>query len=103
MKRLSSSRHLHYLLLLCLAQFLVICLGFELFHNHEPDFEFHNDCPACQWQNLYQDDYSQAGQILAALDDPLFMIAQERYGDLLALPGEEHSFPYSSRAPPQSA
>ncbi len=36
----------HYLIVLLVFLLLLLGSGQELFHNHDPDFEHHHDCPA---------------------------------------------------------
>jgi len=102
MKITGKSAAGHLILFAFVMQYLFLSICVDLCHDHEADFAFHDDCLACQWQNLYQEDHSQAGHILAALDDPLFVIGYEWYIDLLILPSEVHVFPHSPRAPPNT-
>jgi hypothetical protein len=91
------------LLLFVLAYYLVACLGVDLCHTHEPDAEFHDNCPACQWQAMYQDDFSNANRVLEVLDDPLRMIGFNPCTQSLIILPDNYRFSYLSRAPPLAA
>ena len=50
-----------------LINYLFIGLFCELFHNHEADLKFHDNCPACQWEAQSQNadtSLSDVGQII---------------------------------------
>jgi hypothetical protein len=100
MRTSSKSIGFHILLLVFLAYYLSACIGADLAHNHEPDSDFHNDCPACQWDVLYQNDFSGAYKTLNALVDPLRSLGYKQYILSLVLPSENYSISYFSRAPP---
>jgi len=71
-----------------------------LCHNHARDFRFHENCPACQWQVQFQDDFSEASAILDALDNPLQFIEYKPYDQSSIQLKECVGFTYLSRAPP---
>ena len=103
MRVYSKSRWFYIVLIGALAYYLAISVGANLCHNHEPGFHFHDDCPACQWEVLYQDDFSQADQILSVLETPLFLIGYEQYIQLLVCPSDDFRLSCSPRAPPLPA
>ncbi|MBN1164346.1 MAG: hypothetical protein JXB45_07190 [Candidatus Krumholzibacteriota bacterium] len=74
----------------------------HLLHNHE-DFEVRQDCPACQWKALSQEDYFPSSELLETIRDPLneIHIQNNASSEIFILEG--HSFSLSSRAPPRAA
>lgn len=96
----SKSIEIHFLFLVFLALYLAICINADCIHNHEPDCDFHDNCPACQWQVLYQDDFSGADKILSTLDAPLCLLSCKYYIQSLVLPSESYRISCLSRAPP---
>jgi hypothetical protein len=101
MKASFRSREFHFLLLVFLSYFLVVSGGVDFFHNHEPDTDFHDNCPACQWQNMYQDDFSGAARILIDQTDPLSLLGYDYYYHSLIITSECSGFSCLSRAPPE--
>ena len=91
---------LHILVIIAAVYYLAICVGVDLLHNHEHDCQFHDDCPACQFEVLSQDDFSQAGQLFSTLESPLNLIGYEYYTGSILVPLAEYSFSRYSRAPP---
>ena len=90
-------------LLVIVAHYLTLSIGVDLYHDHEPEFDFHDNCPACQWLALYQDDFSQASQVLNVLNDPLFLIGYEQCIHSFVIPSEGYRISCFSRAPPLPA
>lgn len=83
--------------LICLFVFLLLLLssGHDLFHNHEPDFEHHHDCPAFQIYLLFSSTiiYHCVFCFILSVCAFLFLIQYN----------SEYSFfkyTYDSRAPP---
>jgi hypothetical protein len=103
MKASFRSREYHVLLLAFLAYFLVVSGGVDFFHNHEPDGDYHDNCPACQWQKMSQDDFSGATKILIDQADPLRLLSYDHYYHSPTITSESFEFSCSSRAPPESA
>jgi len=100
---MNDFRHMSWrkvLFLFFLSHYLIVSLGAFFFHNHKPDFSFHDNCPACQWQVQSQEDFSQASAILDALDSPLYFIEYCFLSQSVNLPWKQVSFPHFSRAPP---
>lgn len=100
MRTSERSVYIRFLVLFCIAYYLCISLGVEFAHNHEPDAEFHNDCPACQWQLFYMDDFSEAQQITGALTTPLRLIGYNRHVQSFVFSLNIFTNYNSSRAPP---
>ncbi len=46
-------------LLFFLALYTTLSLFVDLFHNHDADYQFHDNCPACQWNIQAQDNHSE--------------------------------------------
>ena len=102
--RVSCKSTAFYLLLFVFfAHYLTLCVGIDLLHDHEPDLEFHDNCPACQWLTLYQDDFSQASQMLNGLNDPFLLIGYEKCIQSFVLPSDSYRSSHFSRGPPLPA
>ena len=43
-------------------------------HNHEEDFEFHDDCPACIWESQSQSDFSEVLSFINSILNPIEQI-----------------------------
>ena len=63
---------LSVLSLFILCQYLTISFIATFGHNHEPDANFHDNCPACQWEIQKNSDDNCTKTILNLLLDPLF-------------------------------
>ena len=48
-----QTSYLFYILSLLVLLLLFLSSGYDLFHNHEPDLEHHQDCPAFQIYLLF--------------------------------------------------
>ena len=88
---------------LVLAGFLVVCAGVDFCHDHEADEESHDLCPACQWNNLHQDDYSGAGEIYDILGSSITLIDTRVASPALIIPSDVSGKTVPSRGPPPSA
>jgi len=88
---------------LVLAGFLVVCAGVDFCHDHEADEESHDLCPACQWNNLHQDDYSGAGEINDILSSNVTLIDTRAASPALIIPSDDNGKTTPSRGPPSSA
>ena len=51
-------------LLFFLALYTTLSLFVDLFHNHDADYRFHDNCPACQWTIQAQENHSEYEVIL---------------------------------------
>ena len=91
-----------FMFLSFLVLYASLSMFVEFFHDHDPDFQFHDNCPACQWEQQIQENHSEFETIL------------ERFLDVFAYPSyfvifedtpfykqTDHTF-YFSRAPPVS-
>jgi hypothetical protein len=90
------------LVVLFVGHYMAVGLFACFCHNHEPDINFHENCPACQWQILSQDDFSEASAILDALDNPLQFFEYKPYDQSSIQLKESIGFTFLSRAPPTS-
>jgi len=55
-------------LIMMLSAYLFVLVSVDLLHNHDADFDFHDNCPACQWsQQAFEDDAVLQG-MYSALD-----------------------------------
>jgi hypothetical protein len=88
---------------LVLAGFLTVCVGVDFCHDHEADNEPHDMCPACQWNNLHQDDYSGAGEIYDILGSSITFIDTRAASPTLIIPSDVSGKTVPSRGPPPSA
>jgi hypothetical protein len=102
-KTRKQKRYLNLLSLLIICHYFIISSVATFCHNHEPDYNFNKNCPACQWQVQSQDDFSQANAIADALDSPLNFIYYKQFTQLIILPNENFEFPNLARAPPSLA
>ena len=101
MLRTKKSNHqITFLLISFLSCYVFISLFVDFLHNHEEDYCFHDNCPACQWQKQHQDDHSEFKTILEyftdVLNTPIQNILQENSYSQNRV---EITF-YFSRAPP---
>ena len=87
---------------LVLAGFLTVCVGVDFCHHHEADNEPHDMCPACQWNNLHQDDYSGAGDICEMPGNSITLISTWAASQVLIIPSDVSGKTVSSRGPPPS-
>ena len=94
----SSCRAL--ILLLLLGNYSAVCLVTCVSHNHEPDFNFHDNCPACQWQVQSQQDDTYTNVILDALLDPLIFVGHTPIVRSIILTKKDFVINNLSRAPP---
>ena len=46
-----------------LTGFIAVSGGVDFFHVHHSGGRSHDQCPACQWNNLQKEDHSAAGSI----------------------------------------
>jgi len=88
---------------LVLASFLTVCAGVDFCHHHEIDEEPHDLCPACQWNNLHQDDYSGAGEIHDIIGSSITLISAWAASQVLIIPSDVSGKTVPSRGPPASA
>ena len=88
---------------LVLTGFLVVCAGVDFCHDHEADEESHDLCPACQWNNLHQDDHSGSGEIYDILGSNVTLIDTRSASPVLIIPSDVDGKTIPSRGPPSSA
>lgn len=73
MKTIKKLWHILILYLL-LSVYIGVCLFACLLHYHEPDCDFHDNCPACLWERQSQSDFSEIISILDAIRYPIFSV-----------------------------
>ena len=91
-----------FLLTLIIFNYMGVCIGSSLSHNHKPSTTFHDDCPACQWEIQSQEDFFEVTDILDKLANPLNMIG---YGPAISIhfvSPQEFVCDHFSRAPPSN-
>jgi hypothetical protein len=88
------------ILLLFLSNYLAVSALVSLGHDHDADFDFHEQCPACQWQVQSQEDFSDILSVITALLDPLIVVDENPEVCVLVLPQKDAVSIYFSRAPP---
>ena len=93
---------LSFMSAMVLAGFLMVCAGVDFCHDHEADDEPHDLCPACQWNNLHQDDYSGASEINDILDSNVTLIDTRAASPVLIIPSDDNGKTILSRGPPSS-
>ena len=87
---------------LVLAGFLVVCVGVDFCHDHEAGEESHDLCPACQWNNLHQEDHSSADEIFDILGSSITLIDTRIVSQVLIIPSDDNGKTISTRGPPSS-
>jgi hypothetical protein len=90
------------LLLGLISYYAVICLFSFVAHNHSPDLDFHDTCPACQWQVLTQENDTCTSMVLCMLCDPLVFVGPVSLHRCF-IPALQYFYKTNlSRAPPSS-
>lgn len=100
---ISRLNRLCLMVVLLLLGFLVVCAGVDFCHHHDIDDGCHDFCPACQWNNLRQDDYSGAAEICDILESRITPIRTRAVTHELAVPSDVSVKTIPSRGPPCSA
>jgi len=88
------------LLLLLLSKYTFICHLTNLCHNQEPDWNFHENCPACQWGFQNQEDEIFISVASDAVFDPLVLIGKIPVIQSVAFAKLDFQAANLSRAPP---
>ncbi len=70
-----NRRNLQKYLFPFLLLYFVISSFSSAFHNHEEDFSFHDDCPACIWESQSQSDFSEVLSFINNILNPVEQIA----------------------------
>jgi len=83
-----------------ISYYAVICLFSCIGHDYEPDLDFHATCPACQWDILNQEDFSDVYNILDTFKNSLSLVGFQIIPFLIDIPKQDYSFSIFSRAPP---
>ena len=91
------------LLILLLVNNIRVCILAFISHNHEFDFDFHENCPACQWQVQSHSDDTCTSEVLDTLLDPLVFIDRTPIIQSILLIKQNFQSTNLSRAPPQIA
>jgi len=95
--------HNKAILILLLLHYVFVGMVCGLFHNHEEDLVFHDNCPACQWEVQSQN----ADTALSDINDLLkIQIAAYAMFDTsfdTILQSQIHIEDHPSRAPPISS
>ena len=88
------------LLLSFLVLYATLSLFVDFFHNHDPDFRFYDNCPACQWEQQIQDDHSEFETILEHLFNVFACSSQNIILENTLFHDQTDQCFYFSRAPP---
>lgn len=99
----SRSSRLRALLFLCIGYYLVAGMCADFFHTHEPDAEFHDNCPACHWRSMSQENFSGAISIIDGMADPLNFVGYKPCVHVLVIHSDSCESLCFSRAPPLPA
>lgn len=67
-------KYLQKFLLPFLFLYFIISSFSSIFHNHDENFEFHDDCPACIWESQSQSDFSEVLSFINNLLNPVEQI-----------------------------
>ena len=89
-------------LAILISYYVLLCLFSFVGHNHGPDLDFHDTCPACQWDILNQEDFSEVNNILDAFYDSLTLIQFQDIPYFIYIQKQDYTFSTFSRAPPQN-
>ena len=89
-------------LAILIGYYFLICLFSFAGHNHGPDLDFHDACPACQWDILNQEDFSEVNNILDAFYGSLALVQIQTISYLIDIPTQDVTFSTFSRDPPQT-
>ena len=73
MKKYNRKYLQNFLYPLLIIYFFISSLS-SVFHNHEEDFSFHDDCPACIWELQSQSDFSEVLSFINSLLNPVEQI-----------------------------
>jgi len=98
----SSGKHSLFkvFLFIILAEYISVCFFAFSWHNHKPDAQFHDNCPACQWQVQSQGDGTSIDAVMDSLIDPLVLTSQNQVDQSINLFEQDFQFTNASRAPP---
>jgi hypothetical protein len=96
-----SNRHI-VLLISFLACYIFLSLFVDLFHNHEADCDFHDNCLACQWENQQQDNHSEFQTVLECFISIFNRPVQNTLQENSSFYNQTEFTDYFSRAPPLS-
>jgi len=88
------------LVVLFVGHYVAVGLFAYFCHNHEPDFSFHDNCPACQWQVQTQNDDTSISTVLDALIDPLVLLDHTPLIQSIVLTKQDFQNNHFARAPP---
>ncbi len=103
MRICSKSSGIRALLFICIAYYFATGMCSDFVHTHKPDAEFHDNCPACQWQSVSQDDFSGAISIIGGLADPLDFVGYKSCVHVFVMHPDGCESLCFSRAPPLPA
>ncbi len=90
-------------LILLLGNFTTIYSISCLSHNHEFDWSFHENCPACQWDTQFQAENTGVNAVLDAFHDPLVYLDQAPFIQFHLFNKQIFFSGNFSRAPPSKA
>jgi len=90
------------LLISFLTCYLFLSLFVEFFHDHEADLRFHDNCPACQWENQHQDNHSEFQTVLECFINIFNYPIQNTLQENSSFYNQTEIIYYLSRAPPSS-
>ena len=100
MYRKKKSHRQITLLISFLVCYIFLSLFIDFFHDHEADWSFHDNCPACQWEKQHQDDHSEFQTVLEYFTDVLNRPVQNTIQETSSFQNQTETIYYLSRAPP---
>lgn len=86
-----------------LMHYLVVGLIVGLFHNHEEDLRFHDNCPACQWEVQSQNPDTALWDVNHLLEMQTAVYTQLISSCNTRIQSQTLSKDHASRAPPVSS
>jgi len=90
------------LLIGLIGYYTIICLFSYLGHNHAPDFNFHDSCPACQWEVQAKEDDGYTQALMASFFHPLVLYEERAVRLFQIFISNVDLTINTSRAPPHS-
>jgi hypothetical protein len=103
MRICSNASGIHAILFICITYYLAAGIGADFVHTHECDAEFHDNCPACQWLSMSQDDFSGAISTIDVLAAPLNFVGYKPCAHVCVALCDSRGSSSLSRAPPLPA
>lgn len=83
-----------------ILNYATVTLGFAVSHTHEPDFDFHENCPACLWQVQAQDTDASQHEVIRLIQGAQSYFNGMPAACICIFYNSEYDSQNPSRAPP---